>query len=144
MFCSILFYSTPFYSTLFYYILLYSIPFYTTLFHSTLFYSIPFYSTTLLYSIPFYSTLLCSILFYSTRAIWKTTSGEVKKTSNELLLLLLFLYSKDVLQLLLNVVTAEIEALVSGNKFLCTWVKEGCRLWAQPHFDTFHQLLIIA
>jgi hypothetical protein len=35
------------------------------------------------------------------------------------------------------------EALVAlGNKFLHACVKELCHLWAQPRFDTFHQLLI--
>jgi hypothetical protein len=29
------------------------------------------------------------------------------------------------------------------NKFLYACVKEVCRLWAQPRFGTFHQLLII-
>jgi hypothetical protein len=47
------------------------------------------------------------------------------------------------LKLLLNVVTARIEHLSSGYKFLYASVKEVCCLWAQPHFDTFHQLLII-
>jgi hypothetical protein len=32
------------------------------------------------------------------------------------------------LKLLLNIVTTEFEALVSGNKFLCAYVKEVCRL----------------
>jgi hypothetical protein len=41
-------------------------------------------------------------------------------------------------------VTAGTEALViSGNKFLHVHVKEVCYLRAQPHSDTFHQLLII-
>jgi hypothetical protein len=41
-------------------------------------------------------------------------------------------------------VTARIEALVaSGSKFIYAFVKEVCRLWAQPHFDMFRQLLII-
>jgi hypothetical protein len=48
-----------------------------------------------------------------------------------------------ILELHLNIVTAGIEALVSGNKFLYACVKEGSWLWAQPHFNTFHQLLII-
>jgi hypothetical protein len=47
------------------------------------------------------------------------------------------------LKLLLNTVTAGTEALVvSGNKFLYACVKEICHLWAQPHFDSFHQLII--
>jgi hypothetical protein len=49
----------------------------------------------------------------------------------------------NIFKLLLNVVTAEIEALVMGNKFLYAYFKEVCCL-CQPHFDTFHQLLIIA
>jgi hypothetical protein len=49
-----------------------------------------------------------------------------------------------ILKLLLNVVTAGIEGLVSGNKFLYACVKEVCLLLAKPRFDTFHQLLIIA
>jgi hypothetical protein len=41
-----------------------------------------------------------------------------------------FLYTKNIciLKLILNVVTAGIEALVSGNKFLYACVKEICRL----------------
>jgi hypothetical protein len=40
-------------------------------------------------------------------------------------------------------VKAEIKALIiSGNKFLYASVKGICRLWAQPRFDAFHQLLI--
>jgi hypothetical protein len=56
------------------------------------------------------------------------------------------LYTKNmyILKLLLNVATARTEALVIlGNKFLYACVKDGCCLQAQPHFDTFHQLLII-
>jgi hypothetical protein len=41
-------------------------------------------------------------------------------------------------------VTAEIEALLSGNKILYAFVKYICRVWAQPRFDAFHQLRIIA
>jgi hypothetical protein len=51
--------------------------------------------------------------------------------------------NKYILKLLLNIVTAWIEALVLGNKFLYACVKDVCRHWAQPRFDTFHQLLII-
>jgi hypothetical protein len=50
---------------------------------------------------------------------------------------------KYVLKLLLNIVTAGIEALVLGNKFLYACVKGVCCLWAQPHFDTFHQLITV-
>jgi hypothetical protein len=50
-----------------------------------------------------------------------------------------------ILQLLLNVVIANTEVIVtSGNKFLYACVKQVCHLWAQPHFNTVHQLLIIA
>jgi hypothetical protein len=50
-----------------------------------------------------------------------------------------------VLKLLCNIVTARTEILVAlGNTFLFALVKEICRLWTQPCFDTFHQLLIIA
>jgi hypothetical protein len=42
----------------------------------------------------------------------------------------------------LLVVTAEIETLVSENKFLYACDKEVCRLWAQPRFDTFYELII--
>jgi hypothetical protein len=45
----------------------------------------------------------------------------------------------------MNVVIAGIEALVvSGNKILCACYKEVYNLWAQPHIDMFHQLLIVA
>jgi hypothetical protein len=57
------------------------------------------------------------------------------------------LYTKNtyIIQLLLNIVTAGIEALVvSGNKFLYACVKEVCRLWAQPRFTPFiHWLLLL-
>jgi hypothetical protein len=49
-----------------------------------------------------------------------------------------------ILKPLLNVVTGGIEASVTGNKSVYACVKEVCHLWAQPRFDTFHQLLIIA
>jgi hypothetical protein len=50
-----------------------------------------------------------------------------------------------ILKLLLNIVTAGIEAsVVSGNKFLYTYAKEVCCLWIKTCFDTFHQLLITA
>jgi hypothetical protein len=51
--------------------------------------------------------------------------------------------NKYILKLLLNVVTTWIEALVSGNKFSYACAKGVWRRWAQPRFDTFHQLLII-
>jgi hypothetical protein len=65
----------------------------------------------------------------------------VNKTSREKKKLYTNTY---VLKLLLNLVTTRTEALViSGNKVLYACVKEVCRLWAQPRFDTFHQFLII-
>jgi hypothetical protein len=85
------------------------------------------------------SDLLIKYEGYSESNLWWT----VNKTSNERKNIL---YTKNmyVLKLLLNIVTAGIEALVaSGNKFLYACVKEICHLWAQLHFDTFHQLLII-
>jgi hypothetical protein len=48
-----------------------------------------------------------------------------------------------IIKLLLNVVTAGIEALVSVNKFFYACVKVVCHLWSQPRFDTFHPLLHI-
>jgi hypothetical protein len=58
--------------------------------------------------------------------------------------IVLYIKNTYILKLLLDVVTAVIEALfVSGNKFLYAWVKEVCRLLAQPHFDAFHELLVI-
>jgi hypothetical protein len=46
--------------------------------------------------------------------------------------------------LFLNIITIEIEALVSGNKFLYVCVKEVCCLLAKLCFNTFHQLIISA
>jgi hypothetical protein len=49
-----------------------------------------------------------------------------------------------ILQRLLNIVTAGTEALVvSGSKFLYVYVKEACRLLAQPRFDIFRQRAVI-
>jgi hypothetical protein len=77
---------------------------------------------------------------YSESSLW----WAVKKTSNEKKILL-YTKNKYILKLLLNVVTAWIEALViPGNKFSYACVKEVCCHWSQPRFDTFHQLLIIA
>jgi hypothetical protein len=49
------------------------------------------------------------------------------------------------LKLLLNLVTAETEALVISDTKICSYVyvKEVCRLWTQPRFGTFSQLLIV-
>jgi hypothetical protein len=46
-----------------------------------------------------------------------------------------------ILKLFLDVISAGIEALVST--FLHACVKEVIRLWAQSHFDTFLQLIIV-
>jgi hypothetical protein len=79
-----------------------------------------------------------------TRDIRKVNAGELltKQATREKML-----YTKKItyiLKLHLNVVTAGIETLVvSGNKFLYACVKVVRRLWAQPRFDTFHQLIII-
>jgi hypothetical protein len=66
----------------------------------------------------------------------------VNKTCNEKKNLL---YTKNtyILKWLLNVVTARIEAVAWRNKFLYAYVKEICHLWAQPRFDTFHQLSLL-
>jgi hypothetical protein len=73
----------------------------------------------------------------STRAVWKVTSGKLlprqaMKEKNY--------YIQIILKRFLNIVTARIEALVSRNKFLYARVKEVCRLWPQPRFDTVHYL----
>jgi hypothetical protein len=69
---------------------------------------------------------------------------DVKKTSNENKKIILYTENQYILKLLLNIVTAWIEApVLSGNKFLYACVKEVCGHCAQPRFDTFHQLLII-
>jgi hypothetical protein len=47
-------------------------------------------------------------------------------------------------KVLLSIVTAGIAVLVIlGNKILYACVKEVCHLLAQPHFDPFHQLIIV-
>jgi hypothetical protein len=51
------------------------------------------------------------------------------------------LYTKNTC--ILNLVTTGTEALVSGNKFSYAFVREICRLWAQPRFDAFHELIIV-
>jgi hypothetical protein len=72
----------------------------------------------------------------NTKAIRKVTKQGMRKK-------LLYIKNTYILNLLLNVVIVEIETLVSENKFSYACVKEVCRLWAQPCFDTFNQLLII-
>jgi hypothetical protein len=66
----------------------------------------------------------------------------VNKTSNEKTKNLLYKKNMHILQLLLNVVMAGIEAFVTENKFSYDCAKEVCRLWALSRSDTFHQLLI--
>jgi hypothetical protein len=61
------------------------------------------------------------------RAIQKITSGEQLK--KQAMRKILHKKNTYILKLLLNIVTAGIEALaVSGNKFLYACVKEVCRL----------------
>jgi hypothetical protein len=72
----------------------------------------------------------------------KVTSSEMLK-NNEKKICIMY-KKKYILKLRLNVVTAGTEALVvSGNKYLYAYLKEVCRHWAQPRFDTYHQDLII-
>jgi hypothetical protein len=63
----------------------------------------------------------------SARAVRKVTSSELLR---KLAMRKNVLYTKNIyiLKLLLNVVTAGIEALVSGNKFSYAYVKEARRL----------------
>jgi hypothetical protein len=75
---------------------------------------------------------------YSESNLW----WPVNKTGNEKKNVL---YTKNthIFKLLINIVTAEIEALIiSGNKVLYACVKEVCCLWALQCFGTFRQLLI--
>jgi hypothetical protein len=74
-------------------------------------------------------------------AICKVTSSErLKKKQWEII----SLRTKNInkLKLLINVFNAGIEALVSGKTISYACVKGVCRLWVQPLFDIFHQLLI--
>jgi hypothetical protein len=65
----------------------------------------------------------------------------VNKTINENIIVYKNMYIR---KLLLNIDTVGIEALiVSEKKFLHASVNDVCLLWAQPRFDTFHQVLII-
>jgi hypothetical protein len=60
------------------------------------------------------------------RAIWKVTSSELL-TKQAMRKKLLYIKNTYILKLLLNKVTAEMEALVAlGNKFLYACVKEVC------------------
>jgi hypothetical protein len=68
-------------------------------------------------------------------------SWAVNKTMRKKLL---YRSSTYIIKLLLSIVTAGTEALVIwGNTLLYACVREVCRLWAQPCFDSFNQLLII-
>jgi hypothetical protein len=76
-----------------------------------------------------------------TRAIWKVTYSEV--LTKQAMKKIILYKNAYILKLLLDVVATGTEPLVvSANKFLYSCAKKVCRLWAQPRFDTFHQLLI--
>jgi hypothetical protein len=78
------------------------------------------------------------------RDIWKVTSSEL--LSKQVMRIQIVLCTKNsyIHTLLLNIGTAKIEALAMwGNKFLYSCVKEACYLWSEPHFDTFHRLIIV-
>jgi hypothetical protein len=56
----------------------------------------------------------------------------------------MYIQNTYIFKLLLNVITPGIEPLVLlRKKFLYACVKEVYHLWAQPRFDTFHQLIIV-
>jgi hypothetical protein len=78
-----------------------------------------------------------------TRAIQKVTSSELL-TIQAMETRLLHAINMYILKILLNIVPAGIEAFISGNEFLYSSVKKVCHLGAQPCFETFHQLPIIA
>jgi hypothetical protein len=86
-------------------------------------------------------TMFSSLEVYAdTRTIRKVTSGEL--LTKQAARTNFIIYKKYVH--ISKRITAEREAfVVSGNEFLYTCVKEVCRLWAQPCFDTFHQFVII-
>jgi hypothetical protein len=66
---------------------------------------------------------------YYTRVIWKVSSGELLTKEERRIKIYYIQKNMYIIKLLLNVVTAGIEALVvSGNKFLYARVKELCRL----------------
>jgi hypothetical protein len=48
-----------------------------------------------------------------------------------------------IFEILLQIVTVKIEALISGDKCLIACVKDLCRLWGQARFDTLYQLITI-
>jgi hypothetical protein len=79
--------------------------------------------------------------FAYSSAIWKVTSGDLL-TKEARRKKIFYTRNTYIFQLLFNVLTAGIEALVKGNKFLYACVKQVCRLRVQPLFDAFHQLLI--
>jgi hypothetical protein len=64
-----------------------------------------------------------------TRTIQKVTSGELIRKQAMRKKILLYTKNMYILKLLLNLVTAGIEALIIlGNEFLYACVKEVCRL----------------
>jgi hypothetical protein len=68
-------------------------------------------------------------MYCYTRAIRKVTSGELLAKQAMKRKLIIYKKSKYILKLLLNVVTAGIEALaIFGNKFLYACVKVVCCL----------------
>jgi hypothetical protein len=85
--------------------------------------------------------LVGTVVHNYTRAIWKVTSGEL--LTKQAMKKIIYTKNTYILELRLKVVTAGIEALVSGSKLLHACVKEVCRLSVQPRFDIFHQVLSI-
>jgi hypothetical protein len=62
------------------------------------------------------------------RAIQKVTTSELLTKQAKEKINLLYTRNMYILKLLLNIVTAGTQALVSGNKILYANVKEVCRL----------------
>jgi hypothetical protein len=93
-----------------------------------------------------YPLFLCPVCSMSIddKAIWKVTSGELLQSKQREKEFIMCRKLHTYLKLLLGTVTARIEALVIlRNKFLYTCQKEVRCLWAVPHFDSFHQHVII-
>jgi hypothetical protein len=85
------------------------------------------------------------ILFVYMRAIWKVTLSELLTIQAMRTKIFIMYKNINILKLLLNIVTTEIEALVlSGNKFLYACVKEVCHLLAQPHLLLQNTTLLAA
>lgn len=77
-----------------------------------------------------------------TRVIWKVDSSELLIEAAMLGEKLLCMKNTHILQLLFKVVTTGNGILILGKHFwMC--VKEVCCPYPQPHFDIFHELLII-